>query len=125
MSCDPQLGVAKDIVATEGVGTLYKGLSAGLLRQATYTTARLGIFNNISTWAKKNNNGQVCGLQWTCKRHHCRGTEPCAPCAEPSLVAEGCLWADSRWAGSACGYPRRLDPDQDASRRHPATGSEA
>lgn len=36
-----QLAVAKDIIAKEGVGTLYKGLSAGLVRQATYTTARL------------------------------------------------------------------------------------
>ena len=40
----PQLGVAKDIIAKDGFGSLYKGLTAGLLRQATYTTARLGIF---------------------------------------------------------------------------------
>eukprot|EP00088_Acartia_fossae_P045690 TRINITY_DN4923_c0_g1_i1.p1 TRINITY_DN4923_c0_g1~~TRINITY_DN4923_c0_g1_i1.p1 ORF type:complete len:306 (-),score=73.13 TRINITY_DN4923_c0_g1_i1:409-1326(-) len=36
------MGVAKN----EGVSTLYNGLSAGLLRQATYTTTRLGIY----TW---------------------------------------------------------------------------
>lgn len=49
---------------------LYKGLSAGLLRQATYTTARLGIFSQISEYAKRANNGQnlplwqkaACGL---------------------------------------------------------------
>jgi len=36
------LGVARN----EGIFTLYNGLSAGLLRQATYTTTRLGIY----TW---------------------------------------------------------------------------
>lgn len=36
------MGVAKN----EGIATLYTGLSAGLLRQATYTTTRLGIY----TW---------------------------------------------------------------------------
>lgn len=36
------MGVAKN----EGIATLYNGLSAGLLRQATYTTTRLGIY----TW---------------------------------------------------------------------------
>ncbi|KAK9843706.1 hypothetical protein WJX81_003189 [Elliptochloris bilobata] len=50
--------VAKDIIAKEGFGGLYCGLSAGLLRQATYTTARLGIFNNISTYLKKANDGK-------------------------------------------------------------------
>lgn len=32
--------IAGKIIAEEGVGALYKGLSAGLVRQATYTTAR-------------------------------------------------------------------------------------
>eukprot|EP00878_Enallax_costatus_P029503 GHUV01031996.1.p1 GENE.GHUV01031996.1~~GHUV01031996.1.p1 ORF type:complete len:274 (-),score=69.16 GHUV01031996.1:40-861(-) len=62
--------VAKDIIAKDGFGSLYKGLSAGLLRQATYTTARLGIFQEITAYAKKANNGQnlplwqkaACGL---------------------------------------------------------------
>ncbi|KAI4456974.1 mitochondrial dicarboxylate carrier-related [Holotrichia oblita] len=36
----------KDIVGKEGVIAMYTGLSAGLLRQATYTTTRLGIY----TW---------------------------------------------------------------------------
>merc|ERR1719402_507915 len=34
------------VVKNEGFSTLYTGLSAGLLRQATYTTTRLGIY----TW---------------------------------------------------------------------------
>lgn len=37
---------AQTIVKNEGVLALYTGLSAGLLRQATYTTTRLGIY----TW---------------------------------------------------------------------------
>jgi solute carrier family 25 oxoglutarate transporter 11 len=65
-----QLGVAKDIIAKDGFGSLYKGLSAGLLRQATYTTARLGIFSQITEVAKKANDGKnlplwqkaACGL---------------------------------------------------------------
>ncbi|XP_029281996.1 mitochondrial 2-oxoglutarate/malate carrier protein-like, partial [Cottoperca gobio] len=32
------------ILRNEGVGGIYTGLSAGLLRQATYTTTRLGIY---------------------------------------------------------------------------------
>jgi solute carrier family 25 oxoglutarate transporter 11 len=64
------IGVAKDIIAKDGFGALYRGLSAGLLRQATYTTARLGIFQQITDYAKKANNGQnlplwqkaACGL---------------------------------------------------------------
>ena len=39
------LAVGRKIIAEEGVAALYKGLSAGLLRQATYTTARLGVYN--------------------------------------------------------------------------------
>lgn len=36
----------KGIVKNEGVLALYSGLSAGLLRQATYATTRLGMY----TW---------------------------------------------------------------------------
>lgn len=39
------------ILKNEGVATLYTGLSAGLLRQATYTTARLGVFNGLTDMA--------------------------------------------------------------------------
>ncbi len=38
--------VMMSVVRKEGFFTLYNGLSAGLLRQATYTTTRLGIY----TW---------------------------------------------------------------------------
>lgn len=38
--------VLMGVVRNEGLATLYTGLSAGLLRQATYTTTRLGIY----TW---------------------------------------------------------------------------
>lgn len=62
--------VAANLARTQGVGSLYKGLSAGLLRQATYTTARLGIYNNLFEYAKVYNEGQpiplwqkaACGL---------------------------------------------------------------
>ena len=54
-----QIAVAKQIVAQDGFGALYKGLSAGLLRQATYTTARLGIYQVFSDSLIKYNDGQV------------------------------------------------------------------
>ena len=38
--------VISKVIKNEGITTLYTGLSAGLLRQATYTTTRLGIY----TW---------------------------------------------------------------------------
>jgi solute carrier family 25 oxoglutarate transporter 11 len=40
--------VVKDLLQKGGPLAFYKGLSAGLLRQATYTTARLGIFRSLS-----------------------------------------------------------------------------
>lgn len=46
------LGITRDIVAAGKVLDLYTGLSAGLLRQAVYTTARLGFFD---TFIKKLN----------------------------------------------------------------------
>ncbi|KAJ3239528.1 hypothetical protein HDU81_005755 [Chytriomyces hyalinus] len=39
--------IASSIVRAHGVASLYTGLSAGLLRQATYTTARMGLFNTF------------------------------------------------------------------------------
>ena len=41
--------VAKDIVAAGKFLDLYSGLSAGLLRQAVYTTARMGFFDTFQT----------------------------------------------------------------------------
>eukprot|EP00798_Chlamydomonas_sp_ICE-L_P030096 gene30096-35061_t len=49
--------VAGEIVKSSGVGALYKGLSASLMRQGTYTTARMGIFQSITTSLKERNGG--------------------------------------------------------------------
>lgn len=46
------LSVARGIVSSGRVLDLYTGLSAGLLRQAVYTTARLGVFDTIMTRMK-------------------------------------------------------------------------
>jgi len=45
--------VFRNVVKNEGFGKLYAGLSAALLRQATYTTARLGLFRTISNSMQK------------------------------------------------------------------------
>ncbi len=42
-----QVQIAKNIVANEGVAGLYQGLSAAVMRQATYTTLRLGSYDVI------------------------------------------------------------------------------
>lgn len=47
------LGVARDIIASGKVLDLYTGLSAGLLRQAVYTTSRLGFFETFMKTLKK------------------------------------------------------------------------
>lgn len=44
--------VARQVVNNEGFFALYKGLDAGLLRQITYTTARMGLFRVISEYMK-------------------------------------------------------------------------
>ncbi|KAF5191953.1 Mitochondrial carrier family [Thalictrum thalictroides] len=62
--------VSRNMIRNEGVGALYKGLSAGLLRQATYTTARLGSFRILTNKALAANDGKplplyqkaLCGL---------------------------------------------------------------
>ncbi|XP_035443649.1 mitochondrial 2-oxoglutarate/malate carrier protein isoform X7 [Spodoptera frugiperda] len=48
------VGVAKEIVRKEGILGFYVGLSAALLRQATYGTGRLGCFNAMFDWHKAN-----------------------------------------------------------------------
>lgn len=42
------------IIRREGITSLYKGLSAGLLRQATYTTTRLGVYTGLNDYYKTN-----------------------------------------------------------------------
>ena len=41
------LAVASEIIKKEGFLKMYAGLSAGVLRQITYTSARLGIFKCV------------------------------------------------------------------------------
>lgn len=43
----------KTIKTTEGLFVLYNGLSAGLLRQATYTLTRLGVYTSLLEYHKK------------------------------------------------------------------------
>jgi len=51
--------VAKDIMAKEGTIGFYRGLDAALMRQIFYTTARFGIFMNLSDYIKREkNNGE-------------------------------------------------------------------
>ena len=76
-----QLAVASAIVKQDGFGALYRGLSAGLLRQATYTTARLGIFQELSTYLKKANDGKV-GMQY----HDADGCLQCAGLRASSAI---------------------------------------
>jgi len=45
--------VARGIIVEEGFLSLYSGLSAALLRQATYTTTRFGVFRKISEYMEK------------------------------------------------------------------------
>ena len=55
------LSVTKEIfVSGRGFRDLYTGLSAGLLRQAVYTTARLGFFDTFQTSLKaRSSTGQI------------------------------------------------------------------
>lgn len=41
------IAVGRKILTEEGVAALYKGLDAGLVRQATYTTTRLGVYSYL------------------------------------------------------------------------------
>lgn len=45
-------GVIKNVVQNEGILGFYGGLSASILRQATYTTARLGVYNVLEDLAR-------------------------------------------------------------------------
>lgn len=47
------LQVTRDIISSGKALDLYTGLSAGLLRQAVYTTARLGIFDTLMDGLKR------------------------------------------------------------------------
>lgn len=50
--------VIKEIMATGGAKTFYKGIDSALTRQLFYTTTRLGIYNKVFVYLKKQNNGK-------------------------------------------------------------------
>jgi solute carrier family 25 oxoglutarate transporter 11 len=59
--------VVAEVNRTEGFGALYNGLSAGIMRQCTYTCLRVGLFNNLMQYFKDKEqhwwNGKVsCGI---------------------------------------------------------------
>jgi len=68
MQLSGELGKAKEhksslhalinIGRQEGVRNLYKGLSAALLRQATYTTTRLGVYSSLIESFSQNSKGE-------------------------------------------------------------------
>jgi len=48
-------GVAKEIIKQDGIKGFYHGLDSALFRQATYATARLGIYKSLSDYLKHKN----------------------------------------------------------------------
>ncbi|XP_076634508.1 mitochondrial 2-oxoglutarate/malate carrier protein [Colletes latitarsis] len=50
--------IISSVIRNEGVLKLYSGLSAGLVRQATYTTVRLGIYNQMQEYWKQRHPGK-------------------------------------------------------------------
>ena len=44
------LAIARETISKYGVSRLYTGLSSALLRQATYSTSRLGIYKTMMDW---------------------------------------------------------------------------
>lgn len=52
------LTVGRQILSQEGIGSLYRGLDAGLVRQATYSTTRLGVYGYLFE-KKKREQGSV------------------------------------------------------------------
>jgi solute carrier family 25 oxoglutarate transporter 11 len=51
------VGVARGIVSQSGFSGLYAGLSASIMRQAVYGTARLGLHREFSDWLKAQQGG--------------------------------------------------------------------
>ncbi|XP_076657298.1 mitochondrial 2-oxoglutarate/malate carrier protein [Halictus rubicundus] len=50
--------VIGSIIKNEGLLRFYSGLSAGLVRQATYTTVRLGIYNQLQEYWRQTHTGK-------------------------------------------------------------------
>jgi len=58
MQTNKGLGVGqcvKSVIATDGIRGMWTGLSAGLLRQCTYTTVRLGVYRKMEESYKPDN----------------------------------------------------------------------
>ena len=53
------LAVGRKILAEEGVASLYRGLDSALMRQATYTTARLGIYRSLFNNREAHHGGSI------------------------------------------------------------------
>lgn len=53
------LSVGRKILAEEGVASLYRGLDSALMRQATYTTARLGIYRTLFNKREEHHGGNI------------------------------------------------------------------
>ena len=76
--------VASNIIKNEGFGTLYTGISAGLLRQATYTTARLGIHAKIVDSSRNRTRARLC--LWSRKPARGSPRAASAPCSAPPRI---------------------------------------
>lgn len=59
------MAIILELVKKEGISALYAGLSAALMRQAVYGTARIGLHRSISDELVKRNNGN--NLSFTLK----------------------------------------------------------
>lgn len=55
--------ISKEIMAQQGIKGFYQGLDSALFRQATYATARLGIFRTINDTLKAKNKSNKFLLQ--------------------------------------------------------------
>lgn len=53
------VAVARKLIAEEGFLSLYRGLDSGLMRQATYTTVRLGIYRSLFNKREEHYGGPI------------------------------------------------------------------
>lgn len=51
--------IAKEIQQNQGIKGFYQGLDSALFRQATYATARLGIYKSLSDYLKEKNKSRT------------------------------------------------------------------